>query len=80
MGVGKIRFYNGPQSPLMDKIYDDLIEHIDVSDMADWPIISLHLARVVAGIRKSDIIERCTCWKCMGMASDPYAEVEENEK
>ena len=41
------RLYNGPTSPMMDKIYDALTQHIDVSELDDWPIISLHLARVI---------------------------------
>ena len=45
-----IRFYNGPQSRLMDEIYDRLIEHIDVGELDDWPIISLYLARVIRDI------------------------------
>jgi hypothetical protein len=73
MGVGKIRFYNGPQSPLMDKIYDDLIEHIDVPELPDWPIISLHLARIVGGIKMG-----AAGWsKCLLEQygySDPYGE------
>jgi len=31
----------------MDRIYDALMERIDVTALDDWPILSLHLARII---------------------------------
>lgn len=70
-----IRYYNGPQSKQMDFIYDRLTEHIDVSLCNDWPIISLHLARLVKDMRM--IPTKCTCWRCMGLKEDPYKDDDE---
>ena len=52
------RWYNGPRSVLMDMIYDRLVEHIDIADFKQWPIISLYLAREIKRIEEHDIIFR----------------------
>jgi len=41
------RYYNGPKSKEMDHLYDCLMEHIDVTELNDWPILSLHIARIL---------------------------------
>ncbi len=52
------RWYNGPQSETMDMIYDHMEEHIKVSELQDWAIISLHLARVVKQIEAAHNADR----------------------
>ena len=51
----KKRWYNGPHSELMDKIYDRLMEHVDITEFDDWAIISLYLAREIKRIGKEGI-------------------------
>jgi hypothetical protein len=41
------RFYNGPTSDEMNSLYDSLMKHIDVTELKDWPILSLHIARIL---------------------------------
>jgi len=65
-----MRYYNGPQSPLMDLIHDRLSEHTDLGDIEDWPILSLYLARVVKGLRRSDLPEVCSCWRCQAKENE----------
>ena len=44
------RYYNGPQSALMDELYDRLTEHGDPSEYPDWPILSLYIAKEIQQI------------------------------
>lgn len=53
-----MRWYNGPHSKLMDTIYDKLMEHIDVSILDDWSIISLYLAREIKQIEQDKSVEK----------------------
>ena len=58
------RFYNGPTSDEMNSLYDSLMKHIDVAELKDWPILSLHIARIL--YEKN----RCHCWECVGFKED----------
>lgn len=39
------RIYNGPPSKLMNRVYDGLVDRLDVTSLDVWPMLSLYLAR-----------------------------------
>ena len=51
------RYYNGPQSGLMDELYDRLTEHGDLSEYPDWPSLSLYIAREIQQIEINHLAE-----------------------
>ena len=51
------RWYNGPDSKLMDKLYDRLEEHTPISDYRDWQGISLYLSREIKRIEEEHLEE-----------------------
>jgi len=48
----------------MNRLYDSLMKHIDVTELKDWPILSLHIARILYEKNK------CHCWECVGFEED----------
>ena len=57
------RYYNGPQSALMDELYDRLTEHGDPSEYPDWPSLSLYIAREIQQIEINHHAEIATLKK-----------------
>ncbi|MDD5062071.1 MAG: hypothetical protein PHN44_07320 [Candidatus Marinimicrobia bacterium] len=46
------RYYNGAESELMNAIYDALADRTDLACYADWPALSLYMARACQVLQK----------------------------